>query len=94
MAERGNAGKCQACDNGEHGREGHRADEAEEGVAADGQREQRRGHVAAAARLCDGFGADQDHRAEADDEDHEVEDPDQAGRVEDRQPRRLGILTV
>jgi hypothetical protein len=72
VTERCNAGERQARDNGEHGRERHRANEAEERVAADRQCEQGSGHIAAAARFRDSLGADQNHGAEADNEHHEV----------------------
>jgi hypothetical protein len=73
---------------GENGREGYRAHEAEEHVAAHRMREVNRHHVHAADHRAGGavilrVRRHQGDRAEADDDDQRIADTDDAGGVQD-----------
>ena len=84
-------GQREAGHHRQDGGEGHRRDEAQEGLAAQQLGEQRGRHVAARRDLVDHVPAYQDGGAEPDDGDDHVEVADEAGGVEHRLPRRLGV---
>ena len=99
MRDRRGAGQGQTRNDGQNGGEGHRRQEAEQHVAADGLGQVHGDHVAAADDLAAdhatfeelGVLADDNHRAQAHQKDHVEEEADEAGSVEHRFARFLGV---